>query len=76
MVIKWPFMSHIFFSFFLTKLKIKKMKKIVIYVVVFDPIKILVGWAHQSDCQNLSFVKAINAVGKKMARNLRKMANF
>ena len=42
------------------------MKKIVIYVVVFDPIKILVGWAHQNDCQNLSFVKAINVGGKKM----------
>ena len=52
------------------------MKKIVIYVVVFDPIKILVGWAHQNDRQNLSFVKAISAFGKKMARNLRKMANF
>ena len=42
------------------------MKKIVIYVVVFDPIKILVGWAHQNDCQNLSFVKAINVLGRKM----------
>ena len=46
------------------------MKKIVIYVVVFDPIKILVGWAHQKDRQNLSFV-----VGRKMTRNTRKMAN-
>ena len=41
------------------------MKKIVIYVVVFDPIKILVGWAHQNDHQNLSFVKAINVIGTK-----------
>ena len=51
------------------------MKKIVIYVVIFHPIKILVGWAHQNDCQNLSFVKALNVVGRKMTRNIRKMAN-
>ena len=38
------------------------MKKIVIYVVVFDPIKILVGWAHQNYYQNLGFVKAINVI--------------
>ena len=52
------------------------MKKIVIYVVVFDPIKILIGWAHQNDCQNLSFVKAINVVGQKMSRNGCKMAIY
>ena len=46
-----------------------------IYVVVFDPITILVGWAHQNDRQNLSYVKAINVVGRKMTRNTRKMAN-
>ena len=51
------------------------MKKIVIYVVVFDPIKILIYWAHQHDCQNLRFVKAINLVGRKMTRNTRKMTN-
>ena len=51
------------------------MKKIVIYVVVFDPIKILVVWAQQNDRQNLSFVKAINVVVKKMARKGRTMAN-
>jgi hypothetical protein len=39
------------------------MKKIVIYIVVFDPIKFLVGYAHQNDRQNLSFVKAIDVVG-------------
>ena len=44
------------------------MKKIVIYVVVFDPIRLLVGWAHQKDCQNLSFVKDKHTHGKKMAR--------
>ena len=42
------------------------MKKIVIYDVVFNQIKILVGWAHQNVCQNLSFVKATNVVGRKM----------
>ena len=51
------------------------MKIIVIYVVVFGPIKILVGWAHQNDRQILSFVKAIDAVGKKMNRNCFKMPN-
>ena len=65
-----------FLVFFLTKLKIKgKEKKIVIYVVAFDPIKILTCWALQNDRQNLSFVKAINVVGRKMARNTYKMAN-
>ena len=50
-------------NFFLAKLKIKGNDKNVIYVVVFDPIKILIGWAHQNDRQNLSFEKAINIVG-------------
>ena len=51
------------------------MKKIVIHVVVFDPIKILVCWAYQNDHQNLTFVKAINVVGRKITRNTRKIAN-
>ena len=51
------------------------MTKIVIHVVVFDPIKISIGLAHQNDLQKLSFVKAINVVVKKMARNSRTMAN-
>jgi hypothetical protein len=51
------------------------MKEIVIYVLVLDPIKILVGCAHQNECQNLSLLKAINVVGRKMTRNTRKMAN-
>jgi hypothetical protein len=46
----------------------------VIYVVAFDPIKIMTCWALQNDCQNLSFVKATNAVSKKMAGNTCKMA--
>ena len=36
-----------------------------IYVVAFDPIKIMTCWAPQNDCQNLSFVKATNVVDKK-----------
>ena len=36
-----------------------------IYVLGFDPIKILTCWALQNNCQNLSFVKAINVVVKK-----------
>ena len=51
------------------------MKKIVIYVVVFDPIKILICWAHQNDRQNLRFMNAFNVVGRKTTRNTRKMAN-
>ena len=51
------------------------MKEIVIYVVVFDPIKILVGWAHQNERQTLSFVKAINVIVRKITRNTRKMDN-
>ena len=57
------------------KLKIKGKGKKVIYVITFDPIKIFIDWAHQNDPQNLIFVKAINVVVKKMARNGRTMAN-
>ena len=51
------------------------MINLVIYVVAFAPNKILTCWAHQNDSQNLSFVKAINEVGQKTARNTCKMAN-
>jgi hypothetical protein len=67
MVVKWPFIQ-----FCKKKLEVKKN---VFYVVAFDPIKIFLSWALQNDCQNLSFVKPINVVGKKMARNDHKMAN-
>ena len=50
------------------------MKTYVFFVIAFDPIKILTCWALQNDCQNLSFVKATNVVGKKMAGNTCKMA--
>ena len=45
-----------------------------IYVIAFDPIKILTCWALQNDHQNLSFVKATNVVGEKIAGNTCKMA--
>ena len=44
-----------------------------IYVIAFHPIKIYTDWAHQNDRQNLSFVKYINVVGKKMISNGRKI---
>ena len=40
MVKKWPFMSHIFLEFFLSKLKKVEIEKIVFYTVASDPIKI------------------------------------
>ena len=45
-----------------------------IYVVAFDPIKIMTCWALQNDRQNLCFVKATNVVGEKMDGNTCKMA--
>ena len=64
-----------FFLLFLTKLKIKGNEKKCDICVVFNPIKILIGWAHQNDRQNLSFLKAINVVGNKLAGITCKMAN-
>ena len=42
-------------------------------VVAYDPIKILTHYAPQNDRRNLSFVKDINVVGNKLARNTPKM---
>ena len=69
MVIKWPFMSHKFSLFFLTKLK-KTGRKKMFYDIVFDLIKIIRSLkASQNDCQILIFVKAIYLVGEKMTRS-------
>ena len=69
MVIKWPFMSHKFLNFFLTKLKKLEAKKM-FYDIVFDLIKIIRSLkASQNDCQILIFVKAIYSVGEKMTRS-------
>ena len=61
--------------FFLTKLKKRKQKKIVIYVIAFDPINIFIDWAHQNDLQILSFVEVINVVGEKMTGNGHEIPN-
>ena len=50
-------------------------ENIVFYVVAFNSIKIWTPLAHQNDHQDLSFVKDIYVVGKKMIRNGGKMAN-
>ena len=36
-----------------------------IYVINFNPTKILIDWVHQNDSQNLSFVKTTNVFVKK-----------
>ena len=46
------------------------------YVVAFDPNKIYTHWAPQNDRMNLSIVKDIYVVAKKMTRNGWKMAIF
>ena len=74
MVVKWPFVSCDFLAFFLTKLKKTGNDKIVFYIIVFDQIGIQISWAHQNDHQNLSFMRDINEVAKKMARNGLKIA--
>ena len=45
-------------------------------LVAFDLIEHLTHLAPQNDCQHLSFVKDINAVGKKMTRNDHEMAKL
>ena len=75
MVVKWPFMSNKFSFFFLTKLKKQKQKENCDLCHNFDPTKIFIDWENQNDRQNLIFVKAINVVFKKMARNGHTMSN-
>ena len=72
---KWPFINCNFSFFFLQNWKNRNKKKIIIYVINFDPTKIFIDWAYQNDSQKLSFVKAINVVVKKMTRNGLTMAN-
>ena len=69
MVVKWPFVSCDFSVTFLPKLKKLEMTKNVFYVVVFDQIGIQISWAHRNDHQNLGFMRDINEVAEKMARN-------
>ena len=51
-------------------------RKIVFYVLVFDPIKILILLAPQNVHQNLSFVKDFGVVSLKMARNGHKIVIY
>jgi 1,4-alpha-glucan branching enzyme len=46
------------------------------YVIAFDPIKILTQYASQNDGLNLNFLKDVNIVAKKMAKNGHKMAIY
>ena len=50
------------------------------YVIAFDLIKILTHYAPQNDGLNLSFLKDVNVVAKKMAKKMakngRKMAIY
>ena len=61
-------------NFFLQNRTKTKMEKIAFCVITFDPIKIQTHSAPQNDCLNLSFVKDIHVVGKKMTRKCRKTA--
>ena len=45
-------------------------------LVAFDLIELLMHLAPQNDPQHLSFVKDINALGKKMIRTGRKMTKL
>ena len=67
-------MSQKFSEFFLPKLKKKCKPKKVFHVVAFDLFRIQTGLAPQNEHQNLSFVKDIHVVSKKMARNDHKIA--
>ena len=70
-------MSHKLSVFFLTKLKKKtELKNFVFYIVAFDSIEIQTCLDPQNDHQNLSFVKDVHVVGKKMTRNAGKIAKL
>ena len=69
-------MSHKLSVFFLTKLKKTELEKFVFYIVAFDSIEIQTCLDPQNDHQNLSFVKDVHVVGKKMTRNAGKIAKL
>ena len=52
------------------------METFAFFAITFEPIGILTHSAHQNDRLNLSFVRDKHRVGKKMARNGRKMAIY
>ena len=53
-----------------------KMKQFVFNVIAFVPIKIQTCLAPQNDSQQLSFLKDIYVVGKKITKNGHKMAKL
>ena len=68
-------MSQKFSGFFLPKLKKKiKNQKLCFIFEAFDLIEVQTCLAPQNDHRNLSFVKDIYVVGKKMTRNGCKIA--
>ena len=69
-------MRQKFSEIFLPKLKKLEIGNFVFYLVAFDLIELLMHLTPQNDPQHLSFVKDINAVGKKMIRNGRKKAKL
>ena len=63
------------FIFFTYKMEKNRNQKKVFYLIVFDTMKISTCLAPQNVHQNFTFVKVINVVCGKMARNCLKMAN-
>ena len=59
-----------FFRLFFYKIEKKEfLTKFVFYGIAFDPIRLFTSYSPQNDLLNLSFVKGINTVIKKMTRN-------
>ena len=65
-----------FQDFFFQNWKSSDLEKIVFYVVNFHPIKIKTCLAPQNVHQNFTFVKFLNVVCRKMARNGPKMTIY
>ena len=68
-------MSYMFSEFFLPKLEKKMKPKNVFHDVAFNIIRIEAQLASQNEHQNLSFMRYIHVVGKKMTRNDHKITN-
>ena len=68
-VVKWPFLSLKFSSFFLQNCKKREIIFIMFFVLAFDPIRFLICYTPQNDHLSIIFVKEIHAVSEKMTRN-------
>ena len=55
--------------FFLTKLKKTELGNFVFHIVAFDSIEFQICLDPQNDKQNISFVKDVHVVDKKMTKN-------